>query len=197
MAANAEAHVYVGAAPWSAGEVGGLFRRNVAGGPWSQLTEGLDGVRHVQAVTIHPQDPRTVFIGTADGPWRSRDGGDSWERLAFPESDVQIWSIAVDPTRPVDALREEIASCLREADEGEGVLVLTDMFGGTPSNLSLSFHDETHVEVVTGLNLPMLVKLATLTEDRPLEELAATIREYGRRNISVASELLPDRKGRG
>ena len=95
----------------------------------------------------------------------------------------------------VDALREDIASCLRKADEGEGVLVLTDMFGGTPSNLSLSFHDETQVEVVTGLNLPMLVKLATLTEDRPLEELAATIREYGRRNISVASELLPDKKG--
>jgi len=104
-------------------------------------------------------------------------------------------TVAVDPTRPVDALREDIASCLHKADEGEGVLVLTDMFGGTPSNLSLSFHDETQVEVVTGLNLPMLVKLATLTEDRPLEELAAKIREYGRRNISVASELLPDKKG--
>lgn len=100
MAANAEAHVYVGAAPWSGGEVGGLFRRNVAGGPWSHLTEGLDGVCHVQAVTIHPQDPRTVFIGTADGPWRSRDGGDSWQRLPFPERNVQIWSIAVHPTQP-------------------------------------------------------------------------------------------------
>lgn len=103
-------------------------------------------------------------------------------------------TVAVDPGRPVDELRDQIDQCLREADEGEGVLVLTDMFGGTPSNLSLSFHDETHVEVVTGLNLPMLVKLATVTEPRPLEELAATIREYGQRNISVASELLPDKK---
>ena len=106
-------------------------------------------------------------------------------------------TVAVDPGRPVDELRDQIAQCLREADEGEGVLVLADMFGGTPSNLSLSFHDETHVEVVTGLNLPMLVKLATLREPRPLEELAAYIREYGQRNISVASELLPDKKSDG
>ena len=103
-------------------------------------------------------------------------------------------TVAVDPSRPVDELREEIARCLREADEGAGVLVLTDMFGGTPSNLSLSFHDETHVEVVTGVNLPMLVKLATLGEPRELEDLAAYIREYGQRNISVASELMPDKK---
>lgn len=103
-------------------------------------------------------------------------------------------TVAVDPGRPVNELRDRIDQCLREADEGEGVLVLTDMFGGTPSNLALSFHDETHVEVVTGLNLPMLVKLATVIEPQPLEALAAYIREYGQRNISVASELLPDKK---
>jgi PTS system mannose-specific IIA component len=65
------------------------------------------------------------------------------------------------------------------------------MFGGTPSNMSLSFLDEHHVEVVTGINLPMLIKLATLSEEKPLEELATFIKEYGQRNISVASELLP------
>jgi PTS system mannose-specific IIA component len=105
-------------------------------------------------------------------------------------------TVSVDPKQPVDELREEIARCLRAEDEGDGVLVLTDMFGGTPSNISLSFHDEHHVEVVTGMNLPMLIKLATQREERSLEELAAYIREYGRRNISVASELLPD-KSRG
>ena len=72
-------------------------------------------------------------------------------------------------------------------------MVLTDMFGGTPANISLSFLEEHHVEVVTGLNLPMLIKLATLREERGLEELAAFIRDYGQRNISVASELLPER----
>ena len=75
---------------------------------------------------------------------------------------------------------------------GDGVLVLTDMFGGTPSNIALSFLDEHQVEVVTGLNLPMLIKLATLRETKSLEDLAAFIKLYGQRNISVASELLPD-----
>jgi PTS system mannose-specific IIA component len=70
--------------------------------------------------------------------------------------------------------------------------VLTDMFGGTPSNISLSFLAERKVEVVTGVNLPMLIKLATLADDKPLEELASFIKSYGQRNISVASEILPD-----
>jgi PTS system mannose-specific IIA component len=102
-------------------------------------------------------------------------------------------AVGIDPKQSVDGMREAIAERLRVADEGKGVLVLTDMFGGTPSNMSLSFLDEHHVEVVTGLNLPMLIKLATLeNEDRTLEELASFIKEYGQRNISVASELLPD-----
>jgi PTS system mannose-specific IIA component len=71
-------------------------------------------------------------------------------------------------------------------------LVLTDMFGGTPSNMSLSFLGEHEIEVVTGVNLPMLIKLATLREEKPLEELARFIASYGQRNISVASEILPD-----
>jgi PTS system mannose-specific IIA component len=66
------------------------------------------------------------------------------------------------------------------------------MFGGTPSNLSLSFMKEQGVAVVTGVNLPMLIKLATLREQKPLDELAAFIKSYGQRNISVASEILPE-----
>jgi len=116
--------------------------------------------------------------------------------LIIPEAPPFL-TVSVDPKQTVDQLRAEIARKLRQADTGDGVLVLTDMFGGTPSNISLSFHDEHHVEVVTGLNLPMLIKLATLREAKPLEELAAMIREYGRRNISVASELLPGGRQRG
>ena len=71
-------------------------------------------------------------------------------------------------------------------------MILTDMFGGTPSNMALSLLEEHRVEVVTGLNLPMLIKLATMTENRPLEELATFIKEYGQRNIRVASEILPE-----
>ena len=111
-------------------------------------------------------------------------------RLILPEAPV-FSSVAVDPSQSVEDMRQAIADALAEQEKGEGVLVLTDMFGGTPSNMSLSFLDEHHVEIVTGINLPMLIKLATLTEAKPLEELATFIKEYGQRNISVASELLP------
>ena len=96
-----------------------------------------------------------------------------------------------DPVGRGDA-QPDRSDALKAADRGHGVLVLTDMFGGTPSNIALSFLDEHHVEVVTGVNLPMLIKLATLGEEKPLDELAAFIKSYGQRNISVASELLPD-----
>jgi len=117
-------------------------------------------------------------------------------RLIVPGA-PKYHAVSVDPKQSVEELRAEISRCLSEEDEGDGVLVLTDMFGGTPSNISLSFHDEHHVEVVTGMNLPMLIKLATQSEERPLEELAAYIRSYGQRNISVASELLPEKKSDG
>jgi len=93
----------------------------------------------------------------------------------------------------VEHAREEIGAAIARVATEIGTLVLTDMFGGTPSNISLSFLQEHHVEVVTGVNLPMLIKLATLSESKSLEDLAAFIKQYGQRNISVASELLPDR----
>jgi PTS system mannose-specific IIA component len=114
-------------------------------------------------------------------------------RLIVPDA-PPVQAVSVDPKQSVDEMREAIAGALRRADAGEGVLVLTDMFGGTPSNISLSFLEEHRVEVVTGLNLPMLIKLATMTEKKPLEELAAFIKDYGQRNIRVASEILPDGK---
>jgi len=112
-------------------------------------------------------------------------------RLIVPDV-PPIGNVSIDPKQSVDEMRRAVASALKEADRGNGVLVLTDMFGGTPSNMSLSFVEEHRVEVVTGLNLPMLIKLATLRDPMPLEELASFIASYGQRNISVANELLPD-----
>jgi len=115
-------------------------------------------------------------------------------RLIVPEA-PEFYAVSIEPSQSVEEMRGSISTALDAADRGEGVLVLTDMFGGTPSNISLSFLDEHHVEVVTGFNLPMLIKLATLAEEKSLEELAAFIKQYGQRNISVASEILPeDRK---
>lgn len=112
-------------------------------------------------------------------------------RLILPEA-PSFEAVSVDPTMLVEDVREGIAAGLKSADTGDGVLILTDMFGGTPSNMSLSFHDKHQVEVVTGMNLPMLIKLATMREEKSLDELAAFIKAYGQRNISVASELVPE-----
>ena len=112
-------------------------------------------------------------------------------RLIVPEA-PEFRAVSIDPSQSVEEMRGDISVALKAADSGDGVLVLTDMFGGTPSNISLSFLDEHQVEVVTGLNLPMLIKLATMAEPESLEELAVFIKQYGRRNISVASELLPE-----
>ena len=112
-------------------------------------------------------------------------------RLILPEAPI-FEAVSVDPKMSVEAVRGAIADGLKSADKGDGVLILTDMFGGTPSNMILSFHDEHQVEVVTGMNLPMLIKLATMREEKELDELAAFIKAYGQRNISVASELVPE-----
>jgi PTS system mannose-specific IIA component len=112
-------------------------------------------------------------------------------RLILPDA-PSFEAVSVEPTMAVEDMRGKIAAGLESADEGDGVLILTDMFGGTPSNMSLSFHDEHQVEVVTGMNLPMLIKLATMRDEKPLDELASFIKAYGQRNISVASELIPE-----
>ena len=115
-------------------------------------------------------------------------------RLILPEA-PEFPFVSLEPAEPVDQMRARILAAIKQVDQGEGVLILTDMFGGTPSNVALSFLDEHRVEVVTGVNLPMLIKLGSLREDKPLDELALFIKEYGQRNISVASEVLPDGGG--
>jgi len=113
-------------------------------------------------------------------------------RLIVPES-RGFAAVSVEPKQSIDEMRAAIADAIDRVEEGSGVLILTDMFGGTPSNIALSFLGERRVEVVTGVNLPMLIKLSTSRKEQPLDELARFIKGYGQRNISLASELLPDR----
>lgn len=101
-----------------------------------------------------------------------------------------IESVSIDVTEPPEVIRERIRRSIRNVDKGKGVLIFTDMFGGTPSNVSLSFLEKGKVEVVTGVNLPMLLKVATLRDEMGLEELASYIANYGKSNINVASKLL-------
>ncbi len=101
-----------------------------------------------------------------------------------------LTNVSIDTRKGVEELRKEIAEAIRSVDQGAGVLILTDMFGGTPSNMSLAFLQEGKVEVLTGLNLPMLIKLSNCREGRSLKDLAKLIKEAGQRNINLASEIL-------
>jgi PTS system mannose-specific IIA component len=98
--------------------------------------------------------------------------------------------LSIDPDLPVEDIRRQMTEAMDQIDDGDGVIMLTDMFGGTPSNLSLSFLNQEGVEVVTGVNLPMLIKLAHTREKMKVDELARLIKDYGRRSISLASEIL-------
>lgn len=101
-----------------------------------------------------------------------------------------VMHLSMDQTKGVDELKKEIATTLKKLDQGQGVLILTDLFGGTPSNIALSFLKEGKVEVVTGVNLPMLLKLSEVREGLSLRDFAVSIRDYGMKNIYLASEIL-------
>jgi PTS system mannose-specific IIA component len=105
----------------------------------------------------------------------------------------QCEAVAVGAETSMDDARARLAEAVKRVDVGEGVVVLTDMFGGTPANLALTFLDE-KVEVVTGVNLPMILKLATArAESLSLRAAAELLAAYGQKNITLASELLRSR----
>ena len=102
-------------------------------------------------------------------------------------------ALSLDPKKDVEVLRTEIKNALKEVNSGEGVIILTDMFGGTPSNLAMSFLSD-DVEVVSGVNLPMLIRMTMEREGKDLKALAIKAKESGRDNINVATEFLNKKK---
>jgi PTS system mannose-specific IIA component len=105
----------------------------------------------------------------------------------------QCEAVSIGASQSMDACRGCLADAVKRVDTGEGVLVLTDMFGGTPANLALTFLDE-RVEVVTGVNLPMILKLATArAENLTVQAAAELVTSHGQKNITLASELLRTR----
>jgi mannose PTS system EIIA component len=101
-----------------------------------------------------------------------------------------VMAVSLDPSAPPEVSRQQIQRGLSQVNNGNGVIILTDMLGGTPSNLTLSFLQEGKVEVITGVNLPMLMKLAQLRETDDLREVALTLKKSGQKGITVASEVL-------
>ena len=115
------------------------------------------------------------------------------EHVVGPQERVHAVCIGADDD--IEGRRAEIVSAIREVDDGAGVVVLTDMFGGTPSNLAISTMDRKGVEVIAGVNLPMLIKLASVRGTEPLADAVTAAQEAGRKYINVASQLLAPDKG--
>ncbi len=110
------------------------------------------------------------------------------EHVVGPQT--QVASVCIGPDDDMERRRADIVNSVQETDSGDGVVVLTDMFGGTPSNLAISIMERANIEVIAGVNLPMLVKLASVRDDLELGEAVAKAQEAGRKYINVASQLL-------
>ena len=102
----------------------------------------------------------------------------------------QIAPVCIGPEDDMEMRRAEILKKVSEVNDGSGVVVLTDMFGGTPSNLAISIMDKAKVEIIAGVNLPMLIKLASLRKDKNLKETVEGAQEAGKKYINIASQLL-------
>lgn len=106
-----------------------------------------------------------------------------------------IRAVSIDWDDEVADARRQIEEAIRDVDAGKGVLIFTDMFGGTPTNVSLAFLEKDRVEIVTGVNLPMLIKLTSLQKsDQTLLEIAKEVRDRGQKSVYVASEILSSRQ---
>ncbi|CAA7617588.1 PTS sugar transporter subunit IIA [Magnetospirillum sp. UT-4] len=115
------------------------------------------------------------------------------EHVVGPQPNVA--SVCIGPDDDMERRRDDILASVAACDDGTGVVLLTDMFGGTPSNLAISIMDKAHVEVIAGVNLPMLIKLASVRHTEPLMDAVASAQDAGRKYINVASKLLTqDRK---
>jgi len=110
------------------------------------------------------------------------------EHVVGPQRQVQ--AISIGPEDDMERRRKDILDAVASVDSGKGVVLLTDMFGGTPSNLAISIMDKAKVEVIAGINLPMLIKLASVRVSASLEDAVASAQESGRKYINVASKLL-------
>jgi len=110
------------------------------------------------------------------------------EHVVGPQSSIK--AICIGPEDDMEQRRQDILAAVQEVDRGKGAIILTDMFGGTPSNLAISVMDKAKVEVIAGINLPMLIKLASVRGKASLGEAVTAAQESGRKYINVASQLL-------
>ena len=102
----------------------------------------------------------------------------------------QLTTITIDPDDDMEKRREDILNSVQFVDKGLGVIILTDMFGGTPSNLAISIMEQAKIDIIAGVNLPMLIKLASVRSTETISDAVAQAREAGQKYIMVASQVL-------
>jgi PTS system mannose-specific IIA component len=112
------------------------------------------------------------------------------EHVVGPQT--QMAAVCIGPDDDMEQRRQDILHSISDVDRGDGTVLLTDMFGGTPSNLAISVMDRGKIEVIAGVNLPMLIKLVSLRQNEGLERSVSGAQEAGRKYINVASQLLAD-----
>jgi mannose PTS system EIIA component len=141
------------------------------------MTDGVkaEGARHIAGVILTHGQLATELLAAAE---------------MIIGAVGHITAISIGWQDDVDAARDEVERAIARVSQGRGVLLLTDMFGGTPTNIASMFLAEGEVEVVTGVNLPMVIKLATQGPEEPLAEVARRVRDQGREAIYLAGELL-------
>ena len=113
---------------------------------------------------------------------------DALEHVVGKQENVS--TVCIGPDDDMEKRRDDILKSIKAVDQGKGVILLTDMFGGTPSNLAISVIDKANVEVIAGINLPMLIKLASVRRDGTMMDAANSAQEAGRKYINIASQLL-------
>ncbi len=118
----------------------------------------------------------------------AREFVSAMEHVVGPQADVA--TVCIEPHDDMEAKRKEIAQAIRRVDSGGGAIILTDLFGGTPSNLAISLLERGKTEVIAGINLPMLIRLCGARKDMGLVQAASAARDAGRNYITVASEFL-------
>lgn len=118
---------------------------------------------------------------------------DALEHILGPQE--RVAAICIGPDDDMEQRREDILRSVADVDDGDGVVLLTDMFGGTPSNLAISIMKEAKVEVIAGVNLPMLIKLSDMRDGHSMAEAVEQAQESGRKYINVASSLLGEKGG--
>ena len=123
--------------------------------------------------------------------WPLSSAGD-WKHVVGPQENFATVCMEVDDD--MEAKRDEISKAVNSVDSGSGVIILTDLFGGTPSNMAISLMNDSNIEVIAGTNLPLLVKIASARSSGSLIEVAEIAQEVGRKYIHVASKLLEGRE---